>query len=263
MRHPIAFHAEMMGDTMSLNQALQQPYAPLFVEAVVQEVNGHVPNNHWQLTKCSKVPPDMDVAPFVWSLRCKREITTNKIKKYKARLYLHGGKQVFGLNYYKTYAPVVTWFSIRLLIVIGIIFVWALRQVDIIMAYSQAPIKCNMCMKLPQGIQIPEGDLTNYVLKLLTNIYDGQKQAGHMWNEYLVDKLSLIGFKASLINNCVFYQDDIICMVYVDDGIFLGKDDNQLREVICEIQETGLNIKMGPTSSHSTHLSMPLSVRSI
>ena len=107
MRHPIAFHAEMMGDIMYLNLALQQPDAAHFVEAVVQEVNGHVKNNHWQLTKCSEVPPDVEVISSVWSLGCKRDITTNKIKKYKARLNLHGGKQVFGLNYYETYAPVV------------------------------------------------------------------------------------------------------------------------------------------------------------
>jgi hypothetical protein len=125
--------------------------------------------------------------------------------------------------------------SIRLLIVIGIIFCWALRQVDFIMAYPQAPIKCNMYMELPQGIQVSEGDSKDYVLKLLKKIY-GQKQAGHVWNAYLVDKLSSIGFKASLIN-------DIIFMVYVDDGIFLGKDDNQLKQVIQEIQGTWLKIE--------------------
>jgi hypothetical protein len=223
MRHPVGFHAEMMGDIMYLNQALQQPDAAHFVEAVVQEVNGHVNNNHLRLTKRSKVPSDVEVVPYVWSLRCKRDITTNKIKKYKARLNLHGGKQVFGLNYYKTYASVVTWFSIRLLIVIGIIFCWALRQVDYIMAYPQAPIECDMYMELPQGIQVSEGDSKEYVLKLLKNIY-GQKQAGRVWNAYLVEKLSSIGFKASLINDCVFYCNDIIFMVYVDNGIFLGKD---------------------------------------
>ncbi len=99
MRHPIVFHAEMMGDIMYLNQALQQPDAAHFMEAVVQEVNGHVNNNHWRLTKHSKVPSDMEGVPSVWSLQRKRDITTNKIKKYKARLNLHGGKQVFGLNY--------------------------------------------------------------------------------------------------------------------------------------------------------------------
>jgi hypothetical protein len=94
-----------------------------------------------------------------------RQTPQPKIKKYKARLNLHGGKQVFGLNYYETYVPLVTWFSIRLLFVIGIIFGWALGQVDFIMSYPQAPIKCDMYMELPQGIQVSEGDSKNYVLK--------------------------------------------------------------------------------------------------
>jgi hypothetical protein len=126
MRHPIAFHAEMMRDIMYLNQAMQQPDAAHFLEAEVQEVNGHVDNNHWQLTKHYEVPSDVEVIPSVWSLQHKRDIATDKIEKYKARLNLHGDKQVFGFNYYETYAPVITWFFIRLLIVVGIIFCWAL-----------------------------------------------------------------------------------------------------------------------------------------
>jgi hypothetical protein len=242
MSNPIAFHAEMMGDIMYLNQALKQPDAASFVEAVITEVNGHVDNKHWQLTKRSDVPKDIDVLPSVWSLRRKRDITTNAIKKYKARLNLHGGKQEFGMNYYETYAPVVTWFSIRLLIVIGIICGWALRQCDFIMAYPQAPIECDMYMELPQGVQIAEGVSGDYVLKLLKNIY-GQKQAGRVWNEFLVSKLTSLGYKASLIDDCVFYKDNIIFMVYVDDGIFLGPDDQQLIQAIRDIQNSGLNIE--------------------
>ena len=204
MRHPIAFHAEMMGDVMYLQQALRQPDASQFVDAVISEVNGHVTNKNWALMKRSEVPKDADVVPSVWSMRRKRDITTNEIKKYKARLNLHGGKQVYGMNYYETYAPVVTWFAIRLLIVIGILFGWALRQVDFIMAYPQAPIECDMYMELPQGIRTSEGDSKDYVLKLLKNIY-GQKQAGRVWNEFLVEKLRSIGFQPSLINDCVFY----------------------------------------------------------
>jgi hypothetical protein len=100
MSHPIAFHAKMMGDIMYLNQALQQPDADQFVEAVIAEVNGHVDNKHWQLPKRSEVPTDTDVLPSVWPMHCKRDITTNEIKKYKACLNLHGGKQEFGTNYY-------------------------------------------------------------------------------------------------------------------------------------------------------------------
>jgi hypothetical protein len=50
----------------------------------------------------------------------------NKVKSHKARLILHGRKQVYGMNYFETFAPVVTWFAIRLMIIFGIIFCWAL-----------------------------------------------------------------------------------------------------------------------------------------
>jgi hypothetical protein len=78
MKDPIALHAEMMGDTMYPNQALQQSGAPHFVGTVVQEVNGYVNNNHWQLTKHSKVPPDVGIDPSVWSLRHKKDIANSK-----------------------------------------------------------------------------------------------------------------------------------------------------------------------------------------
>jgi hypothetical protein len=50
MRNPIAFHAEMMGDIMYYHQALHQPDAKQFANAVVKEVNGHVDNNYWRLS---------------------------------------------------------------------------------------------------------------------------------------------------------------------------------------------------------------------
>ena len=144
----------------------------------------------------------------------KRDLTTNQVKSHKARLNLHSGKQVYGMNYFETYAPVVTWFAIRLIIIFGIIFGWALRQVDFVMAYPQAQIKMDIYMEIPQGI-------------IEKNIY-GQKQAGCVWNSFLVDRLMSIGFTPSLIDDCVFFRDDIIFMVNVGDGIFLGNDDSKI-----------------------------------
>jgi hypothetical protein len=200
MRNPIAFHAEMMGDIMYLQQVLKQPNAKEFVQAVIKEVNGHVDSNNWTLQKQSNFPEDIQIVPSVWSLRRIRDLTTNKVKSHKARLNLHGGKQVYRMNYFETYAPIVTWFAIRLMIIFGIIFCWALRQVDFVMAYPQAPIKMDIYMELPQGIQTKHGNSKEHVLKLEKNIY-GQKQAGHVWNSFLVDKLMSIGFTTSLIHD--------------------------------------------------------------
>jgi hypothetical protein len=58
-----------------------------------------------------------------------------------------------------------------------------------------------------------------------------------------VDKLTSLGYTSLLINDCVFFHCDIIFMVYVDDGIFLGKYDAQLLQAIKEIQGLGLNIE--------------------
>jgi len=71
MSNPIAFHAEMMGDIMYLNQALRQPDADKFVEAVIAEINGHVDNKHWELIKRSEIGKDTVPLPSVWSLRRK------------------------------------------------------------------------------------------------------------------------------------------------------------------------------------------------
>jgi hypothetical protein len=42
MRNPIAFHEKMMGDIMSLQQALKQPNAKEFVQAVIKEIHDQV-----------------------------------------------------------------------------------------------------------------------------------------------------------------------------------------------------------------------------
>ena len=68
MRNPIAFHAEMMGDIMYYHQALKQPDASQFVDTIIKEINGHVDNKHWRLTKQDTVPEDIQIVPSAWSL---------------------------------------------------------------------------------------------------------------------------------------------------------------------------------------------------
>jgi hypothetical protein len=71
MHHPIAFLAEMMQDIMYLHQALRQPDAREFAEAVIKEVNGHINNNHWKLIPRTEVPEGMEVVPSVWAIQRK------------------------------------------------------------------------------------------------------------------------------------------------------------------------------------------------
>ena len=243
MRNPIAFHAEMVGDIMYYHQAMRQPDSEEFKKAVVKEINGHVDNGNWELIKRSEVPEDHETVPSVWAMQRKQDLTTNEVKKYKARLNVHGGKQTYGVNYFETYAPVVTWFAIRLMIVFGIIFGWSLKQIDFVMAYPQAPIECDLYMDLPHGVSVKGGNSKDYALKLLQNVY-GQKQGGRVWNQYLTSKLiDELNFEQSNIDPCVFYRGSTIFICYTDDGIALDLNGDNLSTFVKELEGAKLKVE--------------------
>ena len=128
------------------------------------------------------------------------------------------------------------------MIILVIILGWAMRQIDFVEAYAQAPIECDMYMELSSGIETKHWNSKDYVLKLLANLY-GQKQAGRVWNQYMVDKLQKNGFQQSQIEKCVFYHNDIIFIVYVDAGLFFSTNDDTLTVIIRQPRNAGLNIE--------------------
>ena len=74
----------------------------------------------------------------------------------------------------------------------------------------------------------------DYVLKLRHNVY-GQKQAGRVWNQYLV---------THLVNTLeyVFYRGNVIYVLYTDDSILAGPSQDEIDQAISDIKEAGLNI---------------------
>ena len=84
---------------------------------MTKEVNDHTRRKHWKVVSISdminsgyKEKPIM----AIWSMKRKRN-PLGDIIKYKARLCAHGGQTIKGVHYENTYAPVVTWTTIRFL----------------------------------------------------------------------------------------------------------------------------------------------------
>ena len=140
------------------------------------------------------------------------DLVMDEITKYKACLNLHRSKQEMGANYFETYAHVVTWMAIPFLLVLAILNHWSMRQIDFVMAYTQAPIECKMYMTLCQGISTQYGHAKDYALRLIHNIY-GQKQAGKMFADYRDEKMWEINFKCLVSDECVFVgKSDFCCL---------------------------------------------------
>merc|ERR1740123_1649818 len=87
MNEPISFIANTGGirDTMYFEEAMKQEDAHHFIQAIIKEFNDHVERNHWSLIDVSEVPKGQKVIPSVWSMKRKRDISSRKIVKYKAR----------------------------------------------------------------------------------------------------------------------------------------------------------------------------------
>ena len=214
--NPLLAYKAVNPDILRLHEAMKAKDKREFKVAMEKEVNDQIKNGNFSVIPRSKVPKGFRVFPGVWTLVRKRDILTRAIKKYKARLAFDGSRMREGEDYDKTYAPVASWMSIRLLLTFVVAFGWNTQQVDYVAAYTQAPIERDMYMEFPRGFTAPGGaDRKAFVLKLHRNLY-GQKQAGRVWYQYLRKRLiTKAGFMPSKHDECLFFRGGSpVCPLY-------------------------------------------------
>ena len=234
-----AFAASKDPDTMYYHEAMKEPDKKEFLKAMEKEVQSHTDNGVWELVRKEDVPNNQKILPAVWAMKRKRRIATREVYKWKARLNIDGSKQEEGINYWETFSPVASWSTIRLMLVLILIKGWETRQIDFVLAYTQADVECEMYMAIPKGFEV-DGD-GEYALKLVKNLF-GQKQAGRVWNIHLVDKLKGIGFRQSEIDECLFYKGACIFVLYTDDSILAGPNAEELDHIIQQMMDIGLDL---------------------
>jgi Reverse transcriptase (RNA-dependent DNA polymerase) len=271
--NPFTVLAKTDGDTMYWDQALKQHDSAQFIEAAINEIATHQENGHWVLIPKSDIPSGTPVLDAVWSMKRKRRLLTNEVYKHKARLNVHGGQQEYGLNYWETYAPVVTWAAIRIILVLVLMYDWHTKQIDFVLAYPQANVECDIYMKIPRDFAIEGKTRDTHVLKLVKNLY-GQKQAGRVWNQHLHDTLIKLGWRQSKADDCLYYKGNVLFLVYVDDGILVSPSSESLETELGIMQQefkisvegslsdyVGVNIER--TTDGKIHMSQPNIIRSI
>ena len=97
-------------------------------------------------------------------------------------------------------------------------------------------------MKIPAGFEIENGKNLDYVLKIHRNIY-GQKQAGRVWNHYLVNKIvNELGFKQSKVDKCVFYRGHTLYVLYTDNSILADPSEKEIDQIIKDLRKAKLDL---------------------
>ena len=234
-------------DTLHYGQMRRDPDRSLFEMDMQREVNDLVASGSVSIVRRETLPAQTKVIAAIWSFRRKRAPDWT-VTKWKARLCPHGGQQVEGINFWETYAPVVTWSTVRLILILSLISGMKSRQLDYVQAYTQAPIDCEIYMCVPAqfivnshgALEFSEhpapGNSIHHVILLTKNLY-GLRQAGNNWFDKLRGSLASRGFQQSSVDPCLFIRRDLILVVYVDDCLLFAKDDRTLDSFVLSLQE--------------------------
>jgi hypothetical protein len=114
-----------------------------------------------------------------------------------------------------------------------LVYQWKTRQIDFVLAFPQADVEC----ELPRGLIFEGCHRDTHCLKLLKNLY-GQKQAGCVWHEFLLEGLIERHFKQSIVDSCVCFKGSTMLLVYVDDTIICGPSSNKvIDEIIASLKK--------------------------
>ena len=177
----------------------------------------------------------------------KKVYPSGEVRKLKARFCARGDQQIEGVDFFETYAPVVSWNTVRLLLVLSVQFELATRQVDYTAAFVHAPIdvdpnydqmtpeeqaKSGVYVEMPKGFREP-----GKVYKLRKSLY-GLRQAPRQFFKHLKSNLEHIGFEQQVdIDPCLFISPKVICLVYVDDTLLYARNQQDIDDVIRRLTE--------------------------
>jgi hypothetical protein len=99
-----------------------------------------------QLTRSDRWP-HLDL---IWTYRRKRR-PDGSLKKYKARLCVNGSRQIQGINYTESFAPIVQWSTIRMVNTLAAMHNLKGKQIDVTQAFPQAKLKEDIYLRFPAG----------------------------------------------------------------------------------------------------------------
>jgi hypothetical protein len=107
--------------------------------------------------------------------------------------------------------------TIRVLIALAMVKGWSVEHYDVNAAYLKSPIREEVYVEQPSGFEKTK----NCVYKLKKSMY-GLHQSSKNWNICFDNVLKLIGLQRSVCEPCVYFDEQIIVGIYVDDIIAIG-----------------------------------------
>mmetsp|Transcript_19493 Transcript_19493/g.29093 ORF Transcript_19493/g.29093 Transcript_19493/m.29093 type:complete len:812 (+) Transcript_19493:654-3089(+) len=184
----------------------------------------------------------MSLIGFLWVFNRKLDVNL-KEKRKRARLVARGDQQEYGVNYSQTCAPTIKLTTMRLLLIIALMWNLLVTSVDISKAFLYGILKDLVYCRFPPGHRMSERlrkyDPRKYCLRLKRSVYGLCQASKAFWtmSSTVLRKLGLLQSKA---DPCLFYdvrgEDKLIAAVWTDDLLIFCNCDEKREKLI-----SGLN----------------------
>ena len=132
----------------TISEAKNSKEWPFWKEAIDDEMKSLKENATWRLIQKSAVPKDKKCINSKWVLKVKYQ-ADGSIERYKARLVAQGYTQSSGIDYNETFAPVVKFNSVRMILAFAASKNKKISQFDVKIAFLRGDLVETIYMRLP------------------------------------------------------------------------------------------------------------------
>ena len=199
-------------------------------------------NETWELVE---LPNSRNLIGCKWVFKVKHT-SDGKVERFKAQLVAKGYAQKYGVDYDKTFSPVVRFSSICALLAYAVQNNMLVHQMDAVTVFHNGELDEEIYMQQPTGYIVSSKE--HLVCKLKKSLYS-LKQSPRCWNKGFCEYMEAISFSQSVADPCVFISivDTVtIVSVYVDDLILISATPEEMKEVKQSLADQFKMKDMGP-----------------
>ena len=231
--HPAFLNAKLgisKADNPGWDEAMNGPDAAEFWKAAEVEIATLEKMGAWTVVDR---PKDKPILKSLWAFKKKR-LPSGEVRKFKARFTARGDMQTADVDYTETWAPVVSWSTVRLLMVLGTQMGLKTWSADVSCAFLHSDIDSEVYVDMPRGFTKP-----GKCLKLRRSLY-GLRQSPRLFWKYLTAAMESSGLKQSTLDPCLFMGPSVVAVCYVDDILFFSKEDAEIEKLMINLRKNGL-----------------------
>ena len=228
--HPLAFASKANSEDLpNFHQAMNSPDAEGWLQAMDIEIEQLLEKDPWEIVSISSIK-GKNILDSTWAF-CRKRYPDGRVRKLKARWCVRGDQQIEGVDFFETYAPVVGWNTVRLLLILTVTLGLETKQVDFTLGFIHAQLTDEVYVRMPRLYEKP-----GHVLKLKRSIY-GLKQSPKNFFNRVKEGMEARGFKQHTeLDPCLFISKNVICLTYVDDCLYFARTEQAIDKAINLLQ---------------------------